>query len=108
MIEIILTPAYKTKLMHYKLQSTFKLLGTTSYVTTQTVVTLITQDVIYVRNQTMNDTTRKFPRTLAEAFPDSPQPNFETNTMDKEDKIVITAAAIITVVIIVLGYLGVL
>lgn len=55
----------------------------------------------------MNDTTRKFPRTLAEAFPDSPQPNFET-TMDKEDKIVITAAAIITVVIIVLGYLGVL
>ena len=56
----------------------------------------------------MNDTTRKFPRTLAEAFPDSPQPNFETNTMDKEDKIVITAAAIITVVIIVLGYLGVL
>jgi len=107
MIEIILTPAYKTKLMHYKLQSTFKLLGTTSYVTTQTVVTLITQDVIFVRNQIMNDTTRKFPRTLAEAFPDSPQPNFET-TMDKEDKIVITAAAIITVVIIILGYLGVL
>ena len=107
MIEIILTPAYKTKLMHYKLQSTFKLLGTTSYVTTQTVVTLITQDVNLVRSQIMNDTTRKFPRTLAEAFPDSPQPNFET-TMDKEDKIVITAAAIITVVIIILGYLGVL
>ena len=107
MIAIILTPAYKTKLMHYKLQSTFKLLGTTSYVTTQTVVTLITQDVNFVRSQIMHDTTRKFPRTLAEAFPDSPQPNFET-TMDKEDKIVITAAAIITVVIIVLGYLGVL
>ena len=107
MIEIILNPAYKTKLMHYKLHSTFKLLGTTSYVTTQTVVTLITQDVNFVRSQIMNDTTRKFPRTLAEAFPDSPQPNFET-TMDKEDKIVITAAAIITVVIIILGYLGVL
>ena len=32
MIEVILNPAYKTRLMLYKLKSTFKLVGTTSYV----------------------------------------------------------------------------
>jgi hypothetical protein len=55
----------------------------------------------------MNDTTRKFPRTLAEAFPDSPQPNFE-KTMDKEDQLVIISALIITGVLIMLAVVGVI
>jgi len=107
MIEVTLNPAYKTRLMLYKLKSTFKLVGTTSYVTTLTVVTQITPVVKFVRNQTMNDTTRKFPRTLAEAFPDSPQPNFE-KTMDKEDQLVIISALIITGVLIMLAVVGVI
>jgi hypothetical protein len=54
-----------------------------------------------------NETTRTFPRTLTEAFPDSPQPNFE-KTMDKEDQLVIISALVITGVLIVLAIVGVI
>ena len=54
-----------------------------------------------------NETTRTFPRTLAEAFPANPQPNFE-KTMDKEDQFVIISALIITGVLIMLAVVGVI
>jgi hypothetical protein len=54
-----------------------------------------------------NETTRTFPRTLAEAFPDSSQPNFE-KTMDKEDQLVIISALVITGLFIVLAVVGVI
>ena len=54
-----------------------------------------------------NETTRTFPRTLAEAFPANPQPNFE-KTMDKEDQFVIISALIITGVLIMLAVMGVI
>ena len=48
-----------------------------------------------------NTTTRTFPRTLAEAFPENPHPNFESK-MDKEDKLVIACSVAILAVLFIL------
>ena len=52
-----------------------------------------------------NETTRTFPRTLAEAFPENPEPNFEEDGIDKEDKMVITACIVIAIILITWGTL---
>ena len=48
-----------------------------------------------------NTTTRKFPRTLAEAFPENPQPNFD-NGIDAEDKLVIIGSVVILTILFAL------
>lgn len=50
----------------------------------------------------INDTHKKYPRTLREAFPDSPEPNFEEEKMDKEDRLVLIACAVIFVIFVTL------
>ena len=50
----------------------------------------------------INDTHKKYPRTLHEAFPDSPEPNFEEEKMDKEDRLVLIACAVIFVILVIL------
>ena len=50
----------------------------------------------------INDTHKKYPRTLREAFPDSPEPNFEKEKMDKEDRLVLIACAVISVILVTL------
>lgn len=44
---------------------------------------------IKFRKGNINPTTKNFPRTLSEAFPENPEPSFEKDTFDKDDKIVI-------------------
>ena len=53
-----------------------------------------------------NETTRTFPRTLAEAFPATPQPNFEDD-MDNEDKLICLICVIMFVFMFTLMFLGV-
>ena len=53
-----------------------------------------------------NETTRTFPRTLAEAFPTTPQPNFEDD-MDNEDKLICLICVIMFVFTFTLMFLGV-
>ena len=50
----------------------------------------------------INPTTKKYPRTLREAFPDAPEPNFEEEKMDKEDRLVLIACAVIFVILVTL------
>jgi len=50
----------------------------------------------------INDTHKKYPRTLREAFPDAPEPNFEEEKMDKEDRLVLIACAVIFVILVTL------
>ena len=47
----------------------------------------------------INPTTKKFPRTLAEAFPYAPEPNFD-RPMDKEDVLVIAVCVVIAVLFV--------
>jgi hypothetical protein len=54
-----------------------------------------------------NITTRKFPRTLAEAFPESQNNTFEDG-MDKEDKLVVVACVIAAAILFVMVFGGVL
>jgi len=53
----------------------------------------------------INPTTKKFPRTLAEAFPDAPEANFD-RSFDKEDKLVIVACIVIGVLVFGSIFLG--
>ena len=55
----------------------------------------------------INPTTKKFPRTLAEAFPEAPEANFDS-PFDKEDKLVIVACIIISVLVFGSILLGVI
>jgi len=57
---------------------------------------------IKFRKGNINSTTKTFPRTLAEAFPENPEPNFENEGFDKEDKMVITACIIISIILFIL------
>jgi len=57
---------------------------------------------IKFRKGNINPTTKTFPRTLAEAFPENPEPNFENEGFDKEDKMVITACIIISIILFIL------
>ena len=57
---------------------------------------------IKFRKGNINPTTKTFPRTLAEAFPENPEPNFEEEGFDKEDKMVITACIIISIILFIL------
>ena len=50
----------------------------------------------------INDTHKKYPRTLKEAFPEAPEPNFEKEKMDKEDRLVVIACAVISVILVTL------
>ena len=50
----------------------------------------------------INPTTKKYPRTLREAFPEAPEPNFEKEKMDKEDSLVLIACAVISVILVTL------
>ena len=56
---------------------------------------------IKFRKGNINPTTRTFPRTLAEAFPETPEPNFE-KPMDKEDKIGIGGCALVALFLVVM------
>lgn len=49
----------------------------------------------------INPTTKKFPRTLSEAFPENPDPTFEKEGFDKEDKLVMTACIVIAFILFV-------
>jgi hypothetical protein len=55
----------------------------------------------------INPTTKKFPRTLAEAFPKAPEANFD-RPFDKEDKLVIVACIVIGVLVFGSILLGVI
>jgi len=55
----------------------------------------------------INPTTKKFPRTLAEAFPEAPEANFD-RLFDKEDKLVIVACIVIGVIVFGSILLGVI
>jgi len=55
----------------------------------------------------INPTTKKFPRTLAEAFPETPEANFD-RPFDKEDKLVIVACILIGVLVFGSILLGVI
>jgi len=55
----------------------------------------------------INPTTKKFPRTLAEAFPEAPKANFD-RPFDKEDKLVIVACIVIGVLVFGSILLGVI
>jgi len=57
---------------------------------------------IKFRKGNINPTTKTFPRTLAEAFPEHPEPNFEKNEIDKEDKMVITVCIVIAIILFIL------
>lgn len=57
---------------------------------------------IKFRKGNINSTTKTFPRTLAEAFPENPEPNFEDKGFDKEDKMVITACIVISIILFIL------
>ena len=57
---------------------------------------------IKFRKGNINPTTKTFPRTLAEAFPEHPEPNFEQEGFDKEDKMVITACIVIAFILFIL------
>lgn len=57
---------------------------------------------IKYRKGNINPTTKTFPRTLAEAFPENPEPNFEEDGIDKEDKMVITACIVIAIILFIL------
>ena len=57
---------------------------------------------------TTNPTTKRFPRTLAEAFPDSPEPNFDNDGLDKADVIVIVGCVCVVLPLLVLAILGVI
>ena len=54
---------------------------------------------IKFRKGNINPTTKTFPRTLAEAFPENPKPNFEQDGIDKEDKMVIIACIVILIIL---------
>lgn len=56
----------------------------------------------------INPTTKKFPRTLREAFPDAPEPNFEEEKMDKEDQLVIVVCVLLAVIVFGAILLGVI
>ena len=56
----------------------------------------------------INDTHKKYPRTLREAFPDAPEPNFEEEKMDKEDKLVIVVCVFLAVIVFGAILLGVI
>lgn len=55
----------------------------------------------------INPTTRKFPRTLAQAFPEAPEPNFE-RPMDKEDIIAVVGCIVVAIFIVASMLLGVI
>jgi hypothetical protein len=55
----------------------------------------------------INPTTKKFPRTLSEAFPEAPEPTFETD-MDKEDKLVIVICVLLAIIVFGCIFLGVI
>ena len=57
---------------------------------------------IKYRKGNINPTTKTFPRTLAEAFPENPKPNFEQDGIDKEDKMVIIACIVILIILFIL------
>lgn len=57
---------------------------------------------IKFRKGNINPTTKTFPRTLAEAFPENPKPNFEQDGIDKEDKMVIIACIVILIILFIL------
>ena len=72
------------------------------YFTILTAVTLTTPVALLAKGAKMNNTTKKYPRTLREAFPDAPEPNFEKEGLDKEDVIVIVGCVCVTLFLIVL------
>ena len=57
---------------------------------------------IKFRKGDINPTTKTFPRTLAEAFPENPEPNFEEDGIDKEDKMVIISCIVIAIILFIL------
>ena len=57
---------------------------------------------IKFRKGNINPTTKTFPRTLAEAFPEHPEPNFKDEGFDKEDKMVIIACFVIAFILFIL------
>ena len=57
---------------------------------------------IKFRKGNINPTTKTFPRTLAEAFPENPEPNFEEDGIDKEDKMVIIVCIVIAIILFIL------
>ena len=63
---------------------------------------------IKFRKGNINPTTKTFPRTLAEAFPNNPEPNFEEKGFDKEDKLVMTACVVIAFILFTLIIWGIL
>ena len=63
---------------------------------------------IKFRKGNINPTTKTFPRTLAEAFPENPEPNFEKEGFDKEDKMVIIACFVIAFILFILFTWGTL
>ena len=63
---------------------------------------------IKFRKGNINPTTKTFPRTLADAFPENPEPNFEEEEFDKEDKLVMTACIVIAFILFVVMYVPLL
>jgi len=55
----------------------------------------------------INPTTRTFPRTLAQAFPEAPEPNFE-RPMDKEDIIAVVGCIVVAIFVVASMLLGVI
>ena len=56
----------------------------------------------------INPTTKKFPRTLSEAFPEAPEPTFEKTEMNKEDQLVIVVCVLLAVIVFGAILLGVI